>query len=302
MTSLTSSPSSVTTRRSTPCVDGCCGPMLTTTSLKARPSTSEPSPRAVASSMRRRASLTASSGSGVSNCSNMRVVLDEVDVVLAQRVADEVVLEQDAAQVGMPEVLDPDHVPSLALMPVRGRPDTGHGVDLGLRARQLHVQLEVRVRLPRVHVVDALDVAHLVHAGDEVERLVADLGVALEASREILEHALVAACHDRVRLLHAHVPQLVAEVGDQAGGDRVHLHRVGADLESHAQLSSAGAGASTATAGTPAAIAGFSATNRCCCILPCSSSSPWKSASGRGGQPGMYTSTGTILSTPLTTL
>ena len=45
-----------------------------------------------------------------------------------------------------------------------------------------------------------------------------------------------------------------------------------------------------------------SATNLCCWILPCSSSRPWNSASGRGGQPGMYTSTGTILSTPLTTL
>jgi hypothetical protein len=85
--------------RRTPCVLGCCGPMLTTTSLKARPSTSEPSPRAVDSSMRRRASFTASSGSGVSNWSYMRVVLREVDVVFAQRVADEVVLEQDAPQV-----------------------------------------------------------------------------------------------------------------------------------------------------------------------------------------------------------
>ena len=53
-------------------------------------------------------------------------------------------------------------------------------------------------------------------------------------------------------------------------------------------------------AGTNAA--GFSGTNLCCWILPCSSSRPWNSASGRGGQPGMYTSTGTILSTPLTTL
>src|SRR5664280_2577498 len=193
MTSLTSSPSSVTTRRSTPCVDGCWGPMLTTTSLKARPSTSEPSPRAVASSMRRSASLTASSGSGVSNCSNMRMVLDEVDVVLAQRVTDEIVLEQDAAQVGMPEVLDPDHVPGLALVPVGGRPDAGHGVDLGLGTWQLHVQFQVRVRLPRVHVVDALDVAHLVDAGDEVERLVADLRMPLEARREVLEHAPVGA-------------------------------------------------------------------------------------------------------------
>src|SRR5512139_1040910 len=126
MTSLTSSPSRVTTRRSTPWVLGCCGPMLTTTSLKARPSTSEPSPRAVASSMRRRASFTASSGSGVSNWSYMRVVLREVHVVFAQRVTDEVVLEQDATQVGVADEPDADHVPGLALVPVRRRPDVAH--------------------------------------------------------------------------------------------------------------------------------------------------------------------------------
>ena len=57
------------------------------------------------------------------------------------------------------------------------------------------------------------------------------------------------------------------------------------------------------TAGaTASGAAGFSGTNLYCWILPCSSSRPWKSASGRGGQPGMYTSTGTTLSTPLTTL
>ena len=43
-------------------------------------------------------------------------------------------------------------------------------------------------------------------------------------------------------------------------------------------------------------------TMRMAWIFFCSSSRPWKRASGRGGQPGMYTSTGTILSTPLTTL
>src|SRR5665647_2241687 len=164
MTSLTSSPSSVTTRRSTPCVLGCCGPMLTTTSLKARPSTSEPSPRAVDSSIRRSASLTASSGSGVANWSGMRVVLRRVDVVFAQRMPDEVVLEQDAAQVGMPEVPDPDHVPGLAFVPVGGRPHVAHRLDLGLGPGNLDVELKVRVGLPGVHVVHALEVPDLVDA------------------------------------------------------------------------------------------------------------------------------------------
>src|SRR5665648_1189880 len=173
MTSLTSSPSSVTTRRSTPCVLGCCGPMLTTTSLKARPSTSEPSPRAVDSSIRRSASLTASSGSGVANWLGIRVVLRRVDVVFAQRVADEVVLEQDAAQVGMTEVPDPEHVPRLALVPVGARPHVAHGVDLGLGRGHLDVELQVRVGLPRVHVVHAC-LLYTSDAADEEDSV--DLG------------------------------------------------------------------------------------------------------------------------------
>jgi len=70
----------------------------------------------------------------------MRVVLREVDVVFAQRVADEVVLEQDAAQVGMAAEDDPDHVPRLALVPVGRRPDAGDAVDLRPGARQLDVE------------------------------------------------------------------------------------------------------------------------------------------------------------------
>ncbi len=63
-----------------------------------------------------------------------------------------------------------------------------------------------------------------------------------------------------------------------------------------------GRGAASTTGAAAWGAAGFSGTNLYCWILPCSSSRPWKSASGRGGQPGMYTSTGTTLSTPLTTL
>ena len=62
------------------------------------------------------------------------------------------------------------------------------------------------------------------------------------------------------------------------------------------------AGAVSEAGASAASGAGFSGTNLYCWILPCSSSRPWNSASGRGGQPGMYTSTGTTLSTPLTTL
>ena len=214
MTSLTSSPSSVTTSRSTPCVRGCCGPMLTTTSLKARPSTSEPSPRAVDSSMRRRASLTASSGSGVANWSGMRVVLHEVDVVLAQRVPDEVVLEQDATQVGMTDVPDARPCPTPRARASR-RPATRRS-----RCRPRPSAVGTSTCSSRYVLVFQEYTWYTLSRcltrstpGHEVERLVADLGVRLEAPRHVLERGAVAARHDGVGLLHAHVRELGGEVG-----------------------------------------------------------------------------------------
>ena len=47
-------------------------------------------------------------------------------VVLPQRVSDEGVVAQDAAQVGMTRKLEAEEVERLALEPVRGRPDVGH--------------------------------------------------------------------------------------------------------------------------------------------------------------------------------
>src|ERR1035437_3000623 len=139
MTSLTSSPSRVTTRRSTPCVDGCCGPWLTTTWLKPRPAISLPRPASSDSRIRRRASAMASSGAAVVKKSDMRVVVDRIDVVLAQRMTDPDVPEQDAAQVGVPLEADAHHVPGLALVPVGGRPDVGDRGYGRIGARHLDV-------------------------------------------------------------------------------------------------------------------------------------------------------------------
>src|ERR1019366_6240034 len=44
-------------------------------------------------------------------------------IVLAQRMADEGIVEQDAAQIGMPPELNAEHVEAFALQPVGGLPN-----------------------------------------------------------------------------------------------------------------------------------------------------------------------------------
>src|SRR5664280_904405 len=145
--------------------------MLTTTWLKARPAISLPRPASSDSRMRRSASAMASSGA-VTKESGMGMVLDQVDVVFAQRMADPVVGEQDTTQVGMTLEADAHHVPGLALVPAGGRPDVGDRGGGRIGARHLDVELEIGVGSERIQVVDAFEAAHVVDCGDEVARLV----------------------------------------------------------------------------------------------------------------------------------
>ena len=119
-----------------------------------------------------------------------------------------------------------------------------------------------------------------VDAGHEVERLVADLGVLLEAPRHVLERRP----SQRATTVSGSCTRTSVSSPAKSATRRAAMASMSMGLvpisRRHAQAFSAGAGAS-------APIAGVSATNLCCWILPCSSSSPWNSASGRGGQPGM---------------
>ena len=141
--SVTVSPSSSSTSRSTPCVDGCCGPMLTTMRSSwigspSPPSTVSQSPPvtvktrpSVVSRARRR--------TGVCRCHwydpplvrrrDLRALVLDRDaaerVVLALRVALPVVRHQDPGQGRVAVEDDAEHVVGLPLLPVGGRVDAG---------------------------------------------------------------------------------------------------------------------------------------------------------------------------------
>src|SRR5262249_3667283 len=113
----TVSPSSSSTTRSTPCVEGCCGPMLSVmVSVRTVPDL-----------------LGLERGEiGGGNGAPRRVVRERHFLVaerrvLAQRPALPVVGQENPRQVGMTVEDDAVEVVRLALVPVGGRPHAGHG-------------------------------------------------------------------------------------------------------------------------------------------------------------------------------
>src|SRR5664280_1263895 len=113
------SPSSSSNRRSTPCVEGCCGPMLRTMRR---------APRGDCSS-----STSAITNSGTSD-SLILSPRPHDGVILAQRMPFPVVRHEDAAQIRMVEESYAEEVEDFALVPVRAAPDSGDGVDCGIHA------------------------------------------------------------------------------------------------------------------------------------------------------------------------
>src|ERR1039458_6361518 len=105
----TFSPSSLRMTRSTPCVDGCWGPMLITSSVESRN---------VESGIR--SSLAAFDSQVLTHPT--LVLLDD-RVILPQGVALPILGHEDAAQVRVPRELDAEHVEHLALQPVGGQVD-----------------------------------------------------------------------------------------------------------------------------------------------------------------------------------
>src|SRR5688572_23423132 len=109
-------------RRNTPCVLGCCGPMLRIISFGSPvPSSSSSAPSNMA------VSLLAARRSGLSLGPVPQVAHQHVLVVehpiLAQRMAGEGVLGQDPSQVRVADELHPEQVVDLALLELRARPD-----------------------------------------------------------------------------------------------------------------------------------------------------------------------------------
>src|SRR5579871_585553 len=116
--SFMTSPSARTTKRSTPCVDGCCGPMLSVmSSVASAPFTS----RCTSTSnpvrlMRLRLQQALPRGDDA-------VVLLGLDEVLAQRVPRPVLGHEDAAQIGMSVEGHAEEIEDLALLPVGMAPE-----------------------------------------------------------------------------------------------------------------------------------------------------------------------------------
>src|SRR5688572_1201019 len=145
------SPSSSSTRRSTPCAAGCCGPKF---SVKFWISGTAGIlqfevglvTRVVADDLRHeRARLDAD---GLVDDAALHRVVAHFDVadqreILAERVADETVVRQQAAQVRMAAEQDSIEIERLALEPIGGVPDFVNGIDdrpLVARAERLEPQ------------------------------------------------------------------------------------------------------------------------------------------------------------------
>src|SRR5712692_10217765 len=127
---LICSPSRSTTRRSTPCVDGWWGPKLTVSSSP---------PKAPCSPVL----VTVTPGDSITPSRFLwrrlpeLVLLGELDdlaahrVVAAQGVSDPVVRHEDSGQPRVACEDDAEHVVRLPLLPVGGREEVVHGIDVG---------------------------------------------------------------------------------------------------------------------------------------------------------------------------
>src|SRR6185503_15194395 len=140
------SPSSSSSRRSTPCVEGCCGPMFSVM-RRARVSTSGDSAGGPAVTV-----TPGMSPSLMRSNSGTRY-----RIVLAQRMPFPILRQHDASELGMIAEADPKQVEHLALVPVGPAPDRCHGIDLWMVTRHPAFQPHPLVALQRVQVIDHLE-------------------------------------------------------------------------------------------------------------------------------------------------
>src|SRR5215216_921261 len=180
------SPSRVTTTRSTPWVAGCWGPTfrvmswvcssrsalsrtkMPTPAPSAAWKAAPPCPSSVATLLTR--FLGARPGLGLP-C--------QQGELLAQRVALELLGEQQLGQVGMAVEANPEQLGRLPLVPVGPRPQVAEGRQVPAVAGQHRPHLEVVAVAGRVDVEDDADAGRLlVHAAQEVEEVAGQLRAA----------------------------------------------------------------------------------------------------------------------------
>src|ERR1035438_1281210 len=151
------SPSNSSRRRSTPWVEGCCGPMLRT---MRRPPVGDCS-----------SSTSATDNPGTAG-SLILSPRPHDGVILAQRMPFPIVRQHDAAQVGMVEEADAKEVEHFALVPVGAAPDSGDGIDYGIRTSEAALETQALVTLDAVQVIDDFETRFggmAVHRGDRAD-------------------------------------------------------------------------------------------------------------------------------------
>src|SRR5580704_6339476 len=214
VTSWTISPTVRNSRRSTPCVLGCCGPMLTSIS-----------------SVRTSNSTTRAS----SNCRLMVyppnsstpdfVIFQGHFVVFSQRMPDPILGTEDATKVGMAEKANSHQIVGFPLVPIGDAPHAGNRVDLGKLAglpvfptRELYFEGHFVFELEARQVVDDFNV-----------RFVAELGCLFGVWLKIVDAGKI------IEMIHPQpcvVPQEGANFDDGRGGDfdpRIDRRHVGTD-------------------------------------------------------------------------
>ena len=203
----TISPSVLSSRRSTPWVAGCWGPMLTSISSGPMSSSRQPwfnggrgLPPYWPSTCRfcgvksKGPTPIVLAGQGplghlLRRLHPQAVVELGVHPVLAQRVAAPVVGEQDPAQVRVAAEGDAEEVEGLALVPVGHGPEPLDGVDAGLLARQVNLDAKRVSVAVREQVVDHLDPRRIllgpVHRREVHQVVEGEVGVLLQVATHV---------------------------------------------------------------------------------------------------------------------
>src|SRR5262245_57598726 len=210
------------------------------------------------------------------------MILLGLDEVLAQRMTGPILGHQDAAQVGVALEGDAEQVEDLPLLPVGVAPDLAHRRHHRVVARRVGFEDEPVAMRVREEMIDDLDDVpfRVVHPRLVREAVEAQRRIVAQEARDLGD---LGGRHHYARVV-ARAGQLADGVAEAGAQLRVDAGRV---LRRHGpRYARRPAGSVLRTS------------QRSCCIFSWSFMSPSMSASGRGGQPGTYTSTGITRSTP----
>src|SRR5919201_3668700 len=134
-----------------PCMAGCAGP-IPMCMFWGPPPVPAPSP-----SMNSRVVVLPTSGMAPSGLRSDQRLAPVDRVILAKGVTHELLVHEQPAQIGMVLEAHPEHVPHLALEPVRDRPEGDGGRNGGVILIDSHLQTEAMIVGKRVEVVDELE-------------------------------------------------------------------------------------------------------------------------------------------------